>query len=258
MIALLLVAIACDVNPAWTALRKPPLAQQLKLELSTERNDYIVAEPIQFHLAIRNVSDQAVRANFKVYVHATSPKVVLRYRRNPGEAFRVLELGVRGHNLLPSDAELGPGKAISSRDESLGFDWAQKTPILDKPGNYEFQATYCDEPGDRNTLLDSNTWSVKVEPAPDRYRDAFEAYVKVNPTLAEWPVRYAETVSSEDAMVAFDFLEGFPDSPWAKHVHRGLVPTVESRVLHGKASPEEAQRVKLLREREAAQQQPGR
>jgi hypothetical protein len=182
---------------------------------------------------------------------------MLEFRSAADAAYLLLNVGGRkGHNLPVSPAELAPGEALSSRDEALGVDWDRKTLILDKPSRYEFRATYC-EPGDRNTLVQSNILAIDVEAPSDRHRDAYEAYKKLDAaSLVTWPLLFVN-LTSDEAIAAFDFLEHFPDSPWAKHVRRGLVPAVENRVLHQEASPEEAQRVRLLREREAAEQAAG-
>jgi hypothetical protein len=233
--------------------RSQPLSNAIVYELKTDRTNYIVGEPVGFRFMGRNKSDSIFRGPLSIHPLHSSTRVQMT---RDGAPIRVLKLNPAApyeeNSIIRT---LAPGQPFTE-EGAFVFDYGSGSLILDEPGGYEFKATYCDRPGDPNAMLESNATRVEVEPPPDRYRDAFEAYKRLDTaSLVTWPP-HAVDLTDEEILAAFAFLEQFPDSPWTRYVRRSLVPTVGRRVLHKKAPPEEEERLHLLLEREAGQQQP--
>jgi hypothetical protein len=238
-------------NPA--TYRTRALSEDVTFELSTDRDTYVVGEPVGFHFSLRNTSASTLDGHFMV--GPMSPLLDLHLRLNGAGADRVVRLQQLDPKSIHFGAlrerRLGPNETISA-DWTAAFDWVAGTLLLDKPGSYEFRAHYTDQTGDLNSALESNAWWVKVQRPPDIHTDAFELYAKLNPSLTQFPGPDPLAVSGEQALTGFDFVERFPDSPWTAAVKRGLLNVESYRVPYKLASPDEEKRYRLLGEREQA------
>jgi hypothetical protein len=247
---LLLVASVCGMSSPASEYREHALAQDVAFELRTDRDSYVVGEPVEFRLTARNTSATPLRV--RSLVHPLSLRLEI-WSKHSGSDHRVdfHGEGPRRMEGLEPHQTLAPNQIVSE-SEMFSVDRGRNAFILDKAGTYEFRAIFCDVPGDPNSRLESTAWTVQVDPPSDAERDAFEAYKRVNAAFSEWPPRLASAVTRDDALVAFDFVERFPLSPWAGPVKKGLVSAESHRGSERKANPEEDRRFKLLLEREPA------
>jgi hypothetical protein len=246
---LLLVASVCGMTSSPSHYRTRALAEDIAFELKTDRSTYVVGEPVEFKLTARNTSATPLRVHS--LVEPLDPRLeIWSERSGSGHRIELREADLRLQMLVEVIQTLAPNQTVSARG-TFSLDRGRKALILDQAGTYQFRAAYCELPGDPNSWLEANVWSVEVEPPPDSARDAFEAYEKVNAEFAEWPVQDFMTFSGDDVLAAFDFVERFPTSPWAEPVKKGLLST-ESHRVPDRASAEETQRYRLFGEREQA------
>lgn len=221
---LLLLSALCDLSRDPGLPPERPLAQDVRLELTTGRRTYVVGEPVKFRLTARNTSKFCVYAGLMIHPRTDFLHVRLRY---DGSDEHVLQL-TPPRNPRPGEPRvlaypvtlyrrLEPNEAVSE-EEQYALDWARDAFILDKPGRYEFSARYLEPHGGSEPVLESNVWDVEVEPPPDRHRDAYEAYTKELARFTAWPLHEQPTAEIIDK--AFDFVERFPESPWTNPLRR--------------------------------------
>jgi hypothetical protein len=244
---IVIALVAALVPNGYDSHRTGVLSDVILFQLATDKQTYVVGEPIEFRLSGKNRSDSVFHA--LLAIAPSRPETQIRVRRGD-ETGRVLSFfsGGGAGDLAALAPKLQPGESFVTRQRFV-FDYATESFILDQPGTYEFKAIY--RPADPNWVLESNAVVVRVEPSPENKRDAFEAYKKVR-SMVPMERLDVRAISEREVLAAFDFLDEFPDSPWSSDVRSGIVRVVQYRVGHRLASPEEEQRFGLLMGRERA------
>ena len=208
---------ACEVDSRWLARRAEPLNQQMELNLSVGQVRLVVGEPLEVTLVLRNTGEKDVRGHFESLVPPTRD-LRIEFRKD-GTPFKPLDRGQHSLHALRSTVALGAGRTVSGR-MALAVDRGSSEVILAAPGRYEFRATFC-ETYDLNSLVQSNVVVVEVEAARDGHLDAWREYSFETAQFAAAPREYP---SGENLLRrGLDFVERFPDSPWAPSVRRGLL-----------------------------------
>jgi hypothetical protein len=211
-----------------------PLSDQLTLSLSSDQSTYYVRESIRLKLTLKNVHSKSVRGFFMI--SALGPKAEIHYRR-VGSSFVTFPYLGRNGGYVESPAALGPDKELTGED-TIAFDSTREAFVLDQPGDYEFQVVYRDAPGEANALLESNVLTVHVQPVAENDREASASYSKDLGLLAQFNPGWSYA-SPEVTKQAMEFLDRFPNSPFAPHLRQGLEGALHYKVGRNRATKEE-------------------
>jgi hypothetical protein len=212
-----------------------PLSDQVTLALTAEQNTYYVRESIHLKLTLKNVQSKPVRGFFMI--SPLSPKAEMRYRRVGSSSFVTFPYLGRKGGYVDSPGTLAPDKELAGED-TLAFDSVRQAFVLDEPGDYEFHVVYRDAPEEPNALLESNVLTVHVQPVPENEREASASYSKDLALLAQFDPRWSYA-SPELTKRAMEFLDRFPNSPFASHLRQGLEGALHYKVGRNRATKEE-------------------
>jgi hypothetical protein len=211
-----------------------PLADNVTLTLAADRSSYYVGEPLSLEISVTNVGDKPVRGCFMIDPATHKAEV---YYRSPGSDLSRLKYLDLQHDYVESLRTLKPGEE-EKVSVVVGFDPAQQTLILEKPGEYEFQVVYRDIPKEPNGVLRSNVVRVQVSDVPEAEREAFTSYSRDLAMLAQFDPRRSYA-GPEAIKTAVDFLDRFPNSPYSGHLRHGLERALKDRVALNRATKEE-------------------
>lgn len=211
---------ACEPNSYWRKSRAIPLSQEVSLELTTDRREYVVGEAIEFTVSLKNVSPRRLDGSFRI-IRPAGSLVRIDYQRDD-EPVRALDRGtVDPHALVATRGALEAEASVAGSNVRA-VDGARDALVLDKPGSYRFKATFCEQGGDLNTLVVSNDARVDVGPVPRGQEAAWGAYTGDIAAIGE-RFSFLRKVDTSALNQAFDFVERFPDSPWSSLVRRRLL-----------------------------------
>jgi hypothetical protein len=224
-----------------------PLADQVELSVSADRDGYYVKEPLRLKVAIRNSGDAAVRGHF--YLEPSMGFAEVTYRK-VGESFirfsyPVQPDVVKGNLVMRviTDREVGPKilkpREASSYETVLAFDAGTHRFVLEEPGEYEFKVVYRDVPNDPNSLLESNVVRVDVVPIPAGERAAGAEYTEEMASLAQFDGARYNLLGRDALRHAARFLDRYPHSPFSEKLREGLDAALRDRVTRNRASKEE-------------------
>lgn len=230
-------------------------APTLDLTLGTDRTVYLVGEPVQLTLKVRNSGQAAVfgRLRLRPYLPPGQERSTLSYclagqcteflGSIPGIEVRDIDFGLD---------TLAPGKEIQSAIV-VARDPRSSRLILATPGDYEFRVTMwgIHEHQDalrrgRGVELVASAFVTAV-PAPATESAAFTEYERGGlGKLAQYDRSYVVLASAE-IRAAGEFLERYPSSLYSETLRRPLVEALRPLVHSKRASPYEVQLLDSLR-----------
>ena len=119
------------------------------------------------------------------------------------------------------------------------------------PEANEFHVAYRDRPNDSSAFLESNVVIVQVMPVPSDQAEALAAYSSDLALLAQFDPRWSYLAPAVTHKAA-EFLDRFPNSPYAYYVRRGLHRALRDRVVGNRATREERELYERLQAEKAA------
>src|SRR5262249_45297569 len=139
-------------------LHATPLAAQVKLTIAAPRPSYVVGEPLQLRISVRDTGRGPVRGYF--VLDPASGELEIWHRLNGGAWGRLgrsVHWGCFLHRskLLEAGAEL-------SEEVVVAFDHARQKPLFSEPGCCDVRVLYQDVMLDDNAALASNTITLQV------------------------------------------------------------------------------------------------
>jgi hypothetical protein len=227
-----------------------PLADHVRLSLSSERDAYYRGEALRLHITAENTSEVPVTAYFPG-LNPSFGRAKVHSRHGGATQFRELDLLAEMPSTIPDDFRLmktvsGPERKTLYPGQQYGVEAlisfvvenGARRFVLDQVGRYEFKVRYADTPIelDPNGVLESDVLSVEVVEPPASERNAQAAYT---PELAFVTSARAGSLSAEQTRVAAAFVERFPDSRYTPPVKTGLLRSLEYRKRSQRASNEE-------------------
>jgi hypothetical protein len=227
-----------------------PLADHVRLSLSSEREGYCRGEALRLRITAKNTSEVPVTAYFPG-LNPSFGRAKVYSRHGGATQFSELDLlaempstipdylRVRRTVRGPERKTLHPGQQHDV-EASISFvvENGARRFVLDQVGRYEFKVRYADTPIelDPNGVLESDILTVEVVEPPASERDAQAAYT---PELAFVAHARPGSLSPEQTRAAAAFIERFPDSRYTRPVKEGLLRSLESRWRMKQASDEE-------------------
>jgi len=226
-----------------------PLGDQISLSLATDRSSYYVGEPVKLRLMLKNIQQKTVRGDFRLDPVLGMTEVY--YRKGDSAFARLKYLYVPG-DYVGSVKVLKPEQEITG-EVVLAFDPARQQFILGEAGSYEFQIIHRDAPDEPNAVVTSNAVRVEVAPPPGGEQEALASYSRELAMLAQFdPGR--SYVAPEHIKAAAQFLERFPNSPYALRLREGLQSALYHRVGRNRATKEERELLQKLQAERAPNQ----
>jgi hypothetical protein len=222
--------------------RDEPLAGKVSLTLTSAQTTYYVGETVRLQLEIHNFSDGPVIGWFNV--DPAGGKATVYFRRGTTQLKPLAHLDAGRYGAQPG-THLDPDAKLTHRFVAA-FDPETRLPLVNEPGEYDFQVEYKDFDSPNGVLL-SNILPISVLDVSADQREALAAYRQGLAFFAEFrPTMHNATPTQIQA--AADFLERFRGSLYWRDVLNGLWAAVGERVQAKVASDFEKALLQKIRE----------
>lgn len=233
-------------SPSEPIRHERPLAEQVRLSLSTDQQSYFVGEPIRVAMILRNEGNAPVRGSFTLELMCGFARI---YHRRVPEPFR---------ELLRLDRRFGDGVGRSARTLKHGEEVIEHPTfavdpvaggfVLDQPGEYQLKVVYRDVADDPNGLLTSDVQTVRAEAPEQSEKEALAAYSRGElAPLAQYDPSDSPEIPTAIRNSARELLDQYPDSVYADHLRRGLFRMLLRLANDNRATPDERELFEKLR-----------
>jgi hypothetical protein len=251
MNAVLLVLVLAAAHPD-----EARVSRDVRLVLTTEKDSYLVGEPVTITATFENHSKDATHRGF-FGVSGNSPVFYLTYGPpgGPKLTFRRRTPITETVEWLSPWLQLGPGTTRSSTIV-LSYDDVNARQVLAAPGIVEFRAVYNPSQGKTPTLL-SEPIKVSVEEPSGHDRQAMASFTPALARLAQYDPAIDMPVTPELVERAWQFHERNPHSALSVPVTAGLRRALGQQRDRNKATPRMLQVLRSLEAEQPAEQDLG-
>lgn len=199
------------------------------------RNLYL-GEPLELEVSTVNQGDVRLTGAFRAHAYSSTAAYYVEAR---GPARRLDEPRMDAGAQAPICAirsmdVLEPEQAVKTQLQFV-VEAKTGTPWLSQEGEYGVFVVVRPFLGDPSREIRSETLRVTVSEPPDRYRDAYEAYLSEGliHLVADPAQRLQEDPHSAEA--AESFVKRFGDTPYGRHVRNALLRGLVLRLSTGRA-----------------------
>jgi len=218
--------------------RERAFFDQVQLSLSIEATNHYIGEPVRLRVTMKNIGSTPVLGYLTALPYRGTTE--LYYRQPSGEFRRFVthEMGEEEKNVHVTPEALEP-EAEHTSEVTLAFDPQLGTAVLNGPGQYEFKAVYRGIRRIGGKPIESNVVAVTSVAPPAEHVEAMKHYTATGlPQVAQFDP--LTTILDRAAVsAASEFVDRYPDSPYAAGVRQGLLQYLTDRVNRRRATVDE-------------------
>lgn len=208
---------------AWSPWKKNAVkySEVISLEISLDKNDYYIREPLKLNITLKNKSNHEVIGTLMPRFYFGQFRLYYRYKNEPYIKYDSAKEEFAKRISLKMPKSIKPQETVKSR-EWIVFDVYKEKFVLERIGIYEFKAVYEELYGDYN-FVESNSLIINVIFPPEKEKSVLEVYNdETIARLIQGDYPYLKEKGLQATKNLYFLLRNYPNSLYVKHFRRAL------------------------------------